>query len=89
MLWDVLTVAIVLWCVTSLKIFEFPYAFTQLEPSLQTYTTGVYTYALTFGIRIPIYAWGKAAATGMLTLLSIVGIVVLVRWVMRRETVQY
>jgi ABC-type sugar transport system permease subunit len=89
LLWDVLTVGMVLWSIGALKIFEFPFSFTGLEPVQETYTVGVYLYVMGFGQRTPIYRLGYATAMGVLLLLAVVLIVLVVRRVMRREVVEY
>ncbi len=89
LLWDVLTVALVLWSITALNMFEFPFAFTQLEPLKETYTAAVYLYILAFGKRTPIYRYGKASAVGVILLLTIFVVVTVIRRVMRREVVQF
>ena len=89
LLWDVLTIGIVLWSINALKIFEFPFAFTALEPSPKTYTVGVYLYVMGFGNRTPIYRLGYATAMGVVLLLTVMLVVVTLRRVMRREVIQY
>ena len=89
LLWDVPTVAVVLWSITALNIFEFPFAFTQIEPAKETTTVAVYLYALAFGNRTPIYRFGKASAVGVYLLLSVIVVVIIIRRLMRRESVQY
>lgn len=86
---DVITVAVVLWTINALKIFEFPYAFTQIEPVAETYTAAVHLFVLGFGTRTPIYRMGKASAIGVILLLLVTIIVALVRRLMRREVIQY
>jgi ABC-type sugar transport system permease subunit len=89
LLWDVLTIGIVLWSINALKIFEFPFAFTALEPAPKTYTVGVYLYVMGFGHRTPIYRLGYATAMGVVLLFTVVLVVVVLRRLMRREVVQY
>jgi len=89
LLWDVITVAAVLWSIAALKIFEFPFAFTSLEPVPETYTTAVYLYVMGFGQRTPIYRMGYASAIGVLMLISVILIVIVLRRLMRREVIQY
>jgi ABC-type sugar transport system permease subunit len=89
LLWDVITVAVVLWSITALKIFEFPFAFTSLEPVPETYTAAVYLYVMGFGQRTPIYRLGYASAIGVLMLVSVIIIVIVLRRLMRREVIQY
>ncbi len=89
LLWDVITVGIVLWSISALKIFEFPFAFSALEPSPNTYTIAVYLYVMGFGQRTPIYRLGYATAMGVALVLTVVVVVVVLRRVMRREVIQY
>lgn len=89
LLWDVITVGLVLWSIYAVKIFEFPFSFTGLEPNVNSYTVSLYMYILGFGQRQPIYRLGYATAIGV-TLLGVVIVVVLVlRRLMRREQLQY
>jgi len=89
LLWDVISVGTVLWSIFALKVFEFPYAFNQIEPPTSIYTVGMYLYIMGFGKRVPIYRLGYATAIGVVLLLCVVVIVLLLRRLMRREVVQY
>jgi len=89
LLWDVITVGLVLWSIYAVKIFEFPFSFTGLEPNVNSYTVAVYMYILGFGQRQPIYRLGYATAVGVMLLLVIILIVVVLRRLMRREQLQY
>jgi|AMZC01.1.fsa_nt_AMZC01001803.1_23 ABC-type sugar transport system permease subunit len=89
LLWDVITVGIVLWSISALKIFEFPFAFSALEPSPNTYTIAVYLYVMGFGQRTPIYRLGYATAMGVALVLTVVVVVVVLRRILRREVIQY
>ncbi len=89
LLWDVLTVGMVLWSIHAVKIFEFPFSFTGLEPNVNSYTTAVYMYILGFGQRQPIYRLGYATAIGVILLLIVVVVVMVLRRLMRREQLEY
>jgi ABC-type sugar transport system permease subunit len=89
LLWDVISVGTVLWSIFALKVFEFPYAFSQILPPPQIYTVGMYLYIEGFGKRDPIYRLGYATAIGVVLLLCVVVIVLLLRRLMRREVYQY
>jgi ABC-type sugar transport system permease subunit len=89
LLWDVLSVAVVLYTIFALKIFEFPYAFSQIQPPQEIYTVGMYLYIEGFGKRDPIYRLGYATAIGVVLLLCVIVIVLVLRRLMRREVVQY
>ena len=89
LLWDVITVATVLYTIFALKVFEFPYAFSQILPPQEIYTVGIYLYIEGFGKRVPIYRLGYATAIGVVLLLCVVVVVLLLRRFMRREVIQY
>jgi ABC-type sugar transport system permease subunit len=89
MIWDVISVAFVLWTISALKIFEFPYAFAGLNTPPQLYTIGIYLYIEGFGKRQPIYRLGYATAIGVMLLISIVIIVAIIRRLTRRELINY
>lgn len=89
LLWDVIAIGMVLWSIHALKIFEFPFSFTGLEPNVNSYTVGVYLYILGFGQRQPIYRLGYAAAVGVMLLLVVILIILVIRRLMRREVIQY
>jgi ABC-type sugar transport system permease subunit len=89
LLWDVITIGMVLWSIYAVKIFEFPFSFTGLEPNVDSYTVAVYLYILGFGQRQPIYRLGYATAIGVMLLLVVVVIVGVVRLLMRREQLEY
>ena len=89
LLWDVITVAVVMWSIAALKIFEFPFAFTSLEPVPETYTSAVYLYIMGFGQRTPIYRLGYASAIGVWMLIAVIIVIVFLRRAMRRDVIQY
>ena len=89
LLWDVIVIGLVLWSIYAVKIFEFPFSFTGLEPNPNSYTVAVYSYILGFGQRQPIYRLGYATAVGVMLLLVVILIVLVIRWLTRREVVQY
>lgn len=89
LLWDVISVATVLWSIFALKVFEFPYAFSQILPPQTIWTVGIYLYIMGFGKRVPIYRLGYATAIGVVLLLCVVASVLLLRRLMRRDVIQY
>jgi ABC-type sugar transport system permease subunit len=89
LLWDVISVGTVLYTIFALKVFEFPYAFSQIQPPTTIYTVGMYLYIEGFGKRDPIYRLGYATAIGVVLLLCVIVIVALLRRLMRREVIQY
>jgi ABC-type sugar transport system permease subunit len=89
LLWDVISVGTVLWSIFALKVFEFPYAFSQILPPQTIWTVGIYLYIMGFGKRVPIYRLGYATAIGVVLLLCVVASVLLLRRLMRRDVIQY
>ncbi len=89
LIWDVLSIAIVLYSIGALKIFEFPYAFYGQAVPSQLYTIGIYLYIMGFGKRYPIYRLGYATAIGVLLLLSVVIIFVILRSLLKRDVLEY
>jgi ABC-type sugar transport system permease subunit len=86
---DVIAIGMVLWSIHAVKIFEFPFSFTGLEPNPSSYTVAVYLYILGFGQRQPIYRLGYATAVGVMLLLVVILIVLILRRLTRREIYQY
>ncbi len=89
LMWDVITVSVVLWSINAIKVFEFPFAFMGAESDPNLYTIGVYLYIMGFGKRQPIYQLGYATAIGVVMLLFVVLLSILILRLMRREVYQY
>jgi len=89
LMWDVITVSVVIWPISALKLFEFPFAFIGIYPPLQVHTLGIYLYVMGFGKRDPIYRLGYASAIGVVLLAIVVITFVALRRIMRREVYQY
>ncbi|GGM47234.1 hypothetical protein GCM10012275_17910 [Longimycelium tulufanense] len=90
--WEVVATAAVLWTISSLKIFEFIYAFggtTNDMPTLEVWNSALFVYGSTFGGRVPQYQFGYASASAVVTLAAMTVLVVLLRRLMRREAVQF
>lgn len=89
--WDVISVALVLWVINAVKIFEFIYAFagTGSNPPTQIFTSAIYMYILAFGSRTPIYALGYASAVAVSMVVLIAVLVLLLRRILFRERVEY
>lgn len=89
LMWDVVTIAVVLWTISAIKVFEFPFAFMGPTTDSNLYTVGVYLYVMGFGKRDPIFQLGYATAIGVLMLLLVVVASLVIRRLMRREVIQY
>jgi len=76
LIWDVLVIAIVLWVISAIKLFEFLFAFSgALAVPKEIWTNSVYMFILTFGKRTTIFrlGYGSAVAISLLIIIIIVG----------------
>jgi len=89
LIWDVLTVAIVYWGIFALKMFEIVYSFSGFLPKAEIWTSAVYVYILGFGKINPIYRLGYASAVAIVLLVFVMIFVVISRFLMERERVEY
>jgi raffinose/stachyose/melibiose transport system permease protein len=89
--WDVVGVAGVLWTINALKIFELVFVLAgpgTYSPPNRTWTLGIYVFDRSFGGQgTPEYGAACACAVTMVALVSV--LVVLLRRLMRRDTIQY
>jgi ABC-type sugar transport system permease subunit len=88
-MWDVVTIAVVLWSISAIKVFEFPFAFMGPTTDSHLYTMGVYLYVMGFGKRDPIFQLGYATAIGVIMLFLVLVTSVVLRRIMRRDVLQY
>ena len=65
LLWDVITVGLVLWSIYAVKIFETSILLYRPRTQHQFLSVAVYMYILGFGQRQPIYRLGYATAIGV------------------------
>lgn len=89
MIWDVLTVAVVYWLISSLKMFELPFSFTGFKPRLEIWNLSVYIYFLGFGRSDAIYRIGYAATISVMLSILVMLFVTLSRRLMRRDSLEY
>lgn len=89
MIWDVLVVAIILWVVGSLKIFDIIAATTFPDPPTYSYTMTIYIWSEAVGTYTPTYRLGYATALGVALLIMVVISVAVIRLVTRREAIEY
>lgn len=91
LMWEVVSMAAVLWTIGAIKIFEFIYAFAGgagYLPSVKVWNTALYSYAEAFAaIGTPRY--GPAAASAFIMLILVAVLVWLIRRVARREPLQF
>ncbi|SDI88751.1 carbohydrate ABC transporter membrane protein 1, CUT1 family [Actinokineospora alba] len=89
--WDVIGVAGVLWTIGAIKIFELVFVLAgpgTYSPPIKSWTLGVYVFDRSFGTAgSPEYGMACAAAVVMIALVSV--LVVMLRRMMRRDSVQF
>ncbi len=89
MIWDVILITLVLWSIHAIKIVEFPYAFGGPNIDQNLYTPAIYLYIMGFGQREPVYALGYSTAIGVALFFLTIVTIVLLRFVFKRERVEY
>lgn len=90
--WDVVSVAATFWTISSLKLFEFIYAFggtTNDLPPTGVWNSALFVYGETFGGRAPGFQFGYASASALFMLVIFAVFVVLLRRLLRRESIQF
>lgn len=85
LIWDVVIISMIIWIISSVKNFEFPYAFGGLNIPQDIYNTSVYMYITGFGQRDPIFQLGYASAIGVQTIVVSMLLVWVIRTGLRRE----
>lgn len=86
---EVLTILLVFWGFTAIRMFDLLYAFGGLLPPREIWTNAIYLYIVGFGKRDPIFQLGYSTAIGFVTLLLVVVITVIIRRLLRREVYEY
>jgi len=89
LIWDVIVITLVLWVIFAVTIFEFPYAFGGPETPHSLYTPSIYLYIMGFGQRDPIYQLGYSTAIGVSMFLFMVVCVTTLRFLARRDQVEF
>ena len=91
MIWDVLVITIIYWCITAIKEFSLLYAWgggvDVPQPGAQNLAT--YMYMTAFGRRVTIYRMGYSTAMGVIMLLLVVFFYFVITRVTKREAIQY
>jgi len=86
---EILVIAIILWGINAIKMFDLLYAFGGILPPRSLWTNAIYLYIVGFGKRDPIFQLGYASAIGVVTLLLVIIISFVVRKLIRREIYEY
>lgn len=91
LMWDLVSVTAVLWCVGALKTFEFLLLFSSSAgtlPSTDIWNIAIYSYAQAFPAN-GLAKFGAAAACGVVMLLLALALTILARRVMRSDDIEY
>jgi ABC-type sugar transport system permease subunit len=89
MTWDVLVVAMVLWLVSAMKIFDLIVATTFPSPPRSGFTMTIFVWERAVGAYTPVFQLGYATAIGVVLLACVVLGVALLRLVTRRERIEF
>lgn len=92
MSWDTISVAAIFWTISSLKIFEFIYAFggtTNDLPPPSVWNSALFVYGESFGGRSPSYLFGYASASAILMLVLFTFLIVALRRLLRRDSIEF
>jgi ABC-type sugar transport system permease subunit len=92
LVWDVLVIAIVLWIIISVKMFEFLFAFGGgggIAAPMPLWTNAVYMFVLTFGRRVTIYKIGYGTTVAVTMLFLVIVLSGIARLLLRRERVEF
>lgn len=90
LIWDVLVIAVVLWIIMSIKLFEFLFAFSGgVAAPRPLWTNAVYMFMLTFGRRVAIYRIGYGTTVAITMVILVVVFSGIARLAMRREKVEF
>lgn len=89
MVWDVLMVAVTLWVISALKIFDLIIATTYPSPPRGSFTLTVFVWERAVGMYTPVFQLGYATALGVVLLILVIIAVAVIRAVSRRDALEY
>ncbi|MGW6199001.1 carbohydrate ABC transporter permease [Kribbella sp. NPDC055110] len=89
MTWDVLVVAMVLWLISAMKIFDLIVATTFPSPPRSGFTMTIFIWERAVGAYTPVFELGYATALGVVLLACVVAGVAVLRLITRRERIEY
>lgn len=85
LIWDVMSIAIILWGINAIRLFDFLFAFGGAEPPTRMWNTAMYQFILGFGQRTPIYQLGYSSAIAVTMVIVVLLFVVTGRRLFKRE----
>jgi len=90
LIWDVLIIAVVLWIISAIKLFEFLFAFSGgTRVPQQIWTNSVYMFLLSFGKRTAIFRLGYEITVSVTLVIPIIIFTGIARLIMRRDRIEY
>jgi ABC-type sugar transport system permease subunit len=89
MTWDVIVVAMVLWLISAMKVFDLIVATTFPSPPQSGVTMTIFVWEQAVGAYTPVFQLGYATAIGVVLLVCVVLGVTVLRLVTRRERIEY
>lgn len=85
LIWDVFSIAVILWGINAVRLFDFLFAFGGPEPPSRMWNTAMYQYILGFGQRTPIYALGYSSAIAVTMVVVVFIFIITGRKLFERE----
>ncbi|MEI3607250.1 sugar ABC transporter permease [Pseudogracilibacillus sp. SE30717A] len=85
LIWDVFSIAVILWGINAIRLFDFLFAFGGPEPPSRMWNTAMYQYILGFGQRTPIYELGYSSAIAVTMVVVVFIFVITGRKLFQRE----
>lgn len=85
LIWDVLSIAIILWTINSIRVFDFLYAFGGPDPPQSVWNLALYQFILGFGTRDAIYQLGYSSAIATTIIIIVAVLVLAFRKLLKRE----
>jgi ABC-type sugar transport system permease subunit len=89
MIRDVVVVAVILWAIGALKIFDLIVATTFPAPQPSTYTLTIYIWAQAVGGYTPAFRLGYGTAMGVILLVLVILTYGIIRLISRRAAIEY
>lgn len=90
LIWEIMMIAVALWMINSLKLFEIVWGMTKGGPSMQTHVMGTYIYFNAFGTyQVFTFRLGYASTLAVALVLIITIAVTVFRRITTRETYEY
>jgi ABC-type sugar transport system permease subunit len=85
LIWDVISIAVILFGINAIRLFDFLFAFGGPEPPTRIWNTAMYQFILGFGQRTPIYQLGYSSAIAVSMVIVVLLFVLTGRKLFKRE----